>query len=90
LAVTECDSPLEDTVCDIASNKQIERYEFFKMNENSIIDYTKRYDKSEGTLCCRKSDPDIAAHQDQYTVNSDDLPALVVLEKYLYVVEEEI
>ena len=53
------------------------------MNENSIIDYTKRYDKSEVTLYCRKCEPDIVAHQDQYTVNSDDLPALVVLDKYL-------
>jgi hypothetical protein len=43
------------------------------MNVNSIIDYTKRYDKSEVTLYCRKCDPDFAANQDQYTVNSNDL-----------------
>ena len=60
------------------------------MNNNSIIDHTKRYDKSEVTLYCRKCEPDIAAHQDQYTVNSDNLPALVVLDKYLYLVEDEI
>jgi hypothetical protein len=60
------------------------------MNENSIIDYTKRYVKSEVTLTSRKCYPDIAAHQDQYTLNSDDLPILVFLDKYLYVVEEEI
>ena len=87
LAVTECDSTLEDTVCEIASNKQIETCEFYRMNENSIIDYTKRYDKSEVTLYCRKCDPDIALHQDQYTVNSDNLPALVVVDKYLVVDE---
>ena len=88
--MTECDSTLEDTVCEIASNKQIETCEFYRMNENSIIDYTKRYDKSEVTLYCRKFDPDIAVHQDQYTVNSDNLPALVVVDKYLYLVEDEI
>jgi hypothetical protein len=90
LAVTECDSPLYDTVCDIASNKQIKTDKFYKMNENSIIDYTKRYDKSEVTLYCRKCVPDIAAHQDQYTVNSDDLLALAILNKFLHVVEDEI
>ena len=90
MSVTECDSPLEDTVCDIASNKQIETCEFYKMNENSIIDYTKRYGKSKVTLYCRKCDPDIAAHQDQYTVKSDNLPALVVVDKYLYLVEDGI
>jgi hypothetical protein len=63
---------------------------FYKMNENSIIEYTKRYDKSEVTLYCRKCDPDIEAHQDQYTLNSDDLRALFNINKYLYVVEEEI
>jgi hypothetical protein len=30
LAVTEYDSPLEDTICDIALNKQIETYEFLQ------------------------------------------------------------
>jgi hypothetical protein len=90
LAVTECDSPFENTVCDIASNKQIETHEFYNTNEISIIDYTKRHDKSEVTLYCRKCNPDIAGHQDQYAVNSDDLSALVVLDKYLYMVEEEI
>ena len=65
LAVTEYDSPFENTICDIASNKQIETREFYNMNENSMIDYTKRYDKSEVTLYCRKCDPDIAAHQDR-------------------------
>ena len=90
LAVTECDSPLENTVCDIASNRQIETREFKNMNANSIIDYTKRYDKSEVTLCCRKFDPDFAVNQDQYTVNPNDLPALVVHDSCLYIEDEEI
>jgi hypothetical protein len=88
LAVTGCDSPFKNAVCDIPSNKQIETREFYNVNENSIIDYTKRHNKSEVTLFCRKCDLDIAAHQDQYTVNSDDLPALGVLDKDLCVKEE--
>ena len=90
LAVTECDSPFENTVCDIASNSQIETREFYNMNANSIIDYTKRYDKSEVTLYCRKCDPDFAVNQDQYTVNPNDLPTLVVHDSCLYIEDEEI
>ena len=31
--------------CNIASNKQIETCEFYNMNQNSIIDFTKRHNK---------------------------------------------
>ena len=61
----------------------METREFYTMNENSIIDFTKRYNKSEVTFCWRKCDPDFA-HQDQYTVNSDDLPPLVALDTATY------
>jgi hypothetical protein len=90
LAVTECDSPFENTICDIASNRQIETREFYNINVNSIIDCTKRYNKSEVTLYCRKCDTDFAAHQDHYTVNSNDRPALIVLDTCLYTLELEI
>ena len=81
------DSPLENTLCDNASNKQIETREFYNMNEKSIIDFTKRYNKSELILHCRKCDPD-SVHQNRSIVNSDDLPPLVVLHNYLYIEEE--
>ena len=55
-----------------------------------IVSLYIQRDMSEVTLYCGKCDPDIALHQDQYTVNSDNLPALVVLEKYLYLVEDKI
>ena len=54
LIVTESDSSYENTVCDDASNKQIETCEFYNMNQNNIIDYTKRYYKNEVRLYCRR------------------------------------
>ena len=87
MAVTENDSSFKNIVCDIASNKQIETRKFNSMNENSITDFTKRYNMSEVTLYCRKCDPDFA-HQDHHALNSDDLLLLVVLDSYLYAEEE--
>jgi hypothetical protein len=58
LAVTESDYSYEKPVSDIASNKQIETCELYNMNQNSIIDFTKRYNKGEVALYCRKCDPD--------------------------------
>ena len=51
-------------MCDIASNKQIETNEFDDLNQNSIIDYTKRYNKNEATLYCGKFDPDFACQDE--------------------------
>ena len=87
LAVTESDSSYENFVCDIASNKQIETREFYNMNQNSIIDFTKRFNKNEVTLYCRKCDPDFA-RQDEYKLNPDELLPLIVSDDYLYVEEE--
>ena len=52
------------------------------MNVKCSCDITKRYNKSEVTFYCRKCDHDFV-HQDQYTVNSDNLLPLVVLDGYL-------
>jgi hypothetical protein len=87
LAVTESDSSYENFVCDIASNKQIETREFYHMNQSSIIDFIKRFNKNEATLYCRKCDPDFA-HQNEYKLNPDELPPLIVSDDYLYVEEE--
>jgi len=47
--------------CNIASNKQIEPREFYNLNQNIIIDFTKRHNKNEVTLFCTKCDHDFAA-----------------------------
>ena len=59
LAVTEIYSSYEKLVCDSASNNQIEKHEFYNMNQNSTIDFTTRNNKNEVTLYCRKFDPDV-------------------------------
>jgi hypothetical protein len=92
LAVTESDSSFENFVCDITSYKQTETCEFYNMNGKSIIDFTKRYDKSETKLYCTNCDPDFSLH-DQYKVNAYDLPLLVVADndgdnEHLYVEED--
>ena len=46
MAVTESDSLYESIFFGIASNKQIETPEFYNMNQNSIIDFTKRYNSN--------------------------------------------
>jgi len=74
----------ENILCAIASNKQIETLEFYNMNGNSIIDFTWRYNKHEVTLHCRRCDSDFAC-QDEFKLNSDELPLVIVLESYLYV-----
>ena len=87
LVVTESDPSYEDFVCNIASNKQIERSEFYNINQNSIIDITKRNNKNEVNLYCRKCDPDFAC-QDEYKLNPNGLPLLIIYDGYLYVEEE--
>ena len=57
------------------------------INKNSIIYFTKRYNRSEVILYCIKYDSGFV-HQDQYTVNSDYLPPLVVLDSCLYIEKE--
>ena len=42
LDFTESDYAFENTVCDIASNKKIETYEFYNMYEKNTVDITKR------------------------------------------------
>jgi hypothetical protein len=87
LAVTECDSSYENCVCDIPSNKQIEKREFYHMNQSSSIDFTKRFNKTEFTLYCKTCDPDLA-RQDEYKLNPDELLPLIVSDDYLYVEEK--
>ena len=86
LAVTESDSSYKNFVCNIASNKQIETCKFYNMNQNSIIDLMKRYNKNKFILYCRKCGPDLAC-QDEYKLNPDELPPLIVSDDYLYVEE---
>ena len=45
LTVIGRDFLYENIVFDIGSKKQIETYEFYNMNQNSIIDFTRRYNK---------------------------------------------
>ena len=71
----------------IVSNEQIEASSFYNMSQNSIIDFTRRYDKGEITLYCRKCDPDFAC-QDEYKLNPDNLPLIIVVDGYLYSEEE--
>jgi len=87
LAVTESDSSYEGFMCDIALNNQIERHKFCNMNQNSIIDLTKIYNKNEVALYYRKWDPDFA-YQDEYKLNPGELSQLILSVGYLYVSEE--
>ena len=87
LVVTESDSSYDIFVCNIASNKRIETREFYNMNQNSIFDFTQRYKKCEGTLYCTKCDPDFAC-QDEYKLNPDELPPLIINDGNLYMEEE--
>jgi len=51
-------------MCDIASNKQIEKCEFYKMNQNIIIKFKRRHNKNKATLYFRKCDPDFACQDE--------------------------
>jgi len=73
LDATESDSSYEGFVCDIASNKQIDTHKFYNMNQSSVIDFTKRHNKNEIKLYCRKCNPDFAC-QDEHKLNPDELP----------------
>ena len=86
LTVTESDSSYENILCDIVSNKQIETRDFYNMNRNSIIGFTKRYTKNEVTLHCIKFDPDFE-YRSIFCINPDELPLLIVNDDYLYVEE---
>ena len=57
LAATGSDFSIENFVCEIASNKQIETRGFYNTNQNSIIDFKKIYNKNKVTLYCRKMRP---------------------------------
>ena len=57
------------------------------MNRNSIIDFKKGYNENEIKLYCRKCDPDFVC-QDEYKLNLDQLPPLIVNYGYLYLEEE--
>ena len=46
----ESDFSCKKILCDNASNKKIETCEFYNMDQNSTINFTKRYNKSEVTL----------------------------------------
>ena len=87
MAVTESDSSYQNFVCDIASNKEIKTHEFYNMNQSSIIDFTKRFNKNEVTLYCRKCNSDFA-FQCKYKLNPDELLPLIVSDDYLCVEEE--
>ena len=87
LAITESDSSYEKCVCDVASNKQIETSAFYSRNKKNIIDFTKRYNKNEVSLCCRKNDSDFAC-QDEWKLNPDELPLLYHLSMVNLYVEE--
>ena len=54
------------------------------MNYTSIINFTKRYNKSDVTQYCRKYNPEFKGHE-QYMLNLNDLPALVVVDDYPHV-----
>ena len=60
---------------------------FYNMNQNSIIDFTKRYIKSEVTLYCRKCGPDFAS-QDEDRLNPDDTLPFIIVDCCLYGEEE--
>ena len=87
LVVTEGDYSFENVVQNIASNEQIETRDFYYMNQNSIIDFTTRYNKSDITLYYRKCDPYFTC-QYQYKVDRNDLPSLIIFDDYLYVGEK--
>ena len=74
-------------MCEITSNMQTETREFYNMIRSSIIDSTKIYNKNKVTLYCTKCDPGFAC-QDEYKLNPDKLPPLVVNYGYLYIEEE--
>jgi len=84
LAVRESGSSYKNIICDIASNKQVEKRELYNMAQISIIYYTMRYNKNEVTLFCRKCDPGFACHK----LNPDALSAPIITDGYLYVDEE--
>ena len=87
LAVTESDSSYENIVCEIPSNKQIETREFYNMNLNSIIGFTRRCNRNEVTFYCRKCNHDFA-YQDKYKIIPDKLTSLILSDGYQYVEEE--
>ena len=77
----------ENIVCDIVSNNQIEIYEFYIMNLNGVIEFTVRHNKIEVTLYCRKFSPDFTC-QDEYELNTNELPPLIITDGYLCEEEE--
>ena len=47
-------------MCEIASNQRIETSEVYDINQNTIIKFTRRFNKNEVTLYYLKFDPDFA------------------------------
>ena len=86
MAVTESDSSYENLVRNIALNKRIETGEFCIMNENSIIDFTRRNNKNEVALYFRKFYPGYKC-QNEYKQNTNELPPLIIIDAFLYVEE---
>ena len=60
LAVTESYSPFESTVCNIASNKQIETREFYNMNKK--VSLTSQRDKIRAKLHCNVENVTLTLH----------------------------
>ena len=87
LTVIESDGSYENIVYDFTSNKQIETPEFYNMNQNNIIDFTRRYNNSEVTLYCGKCNPNFVC-QDEYKLNPDELLPLIITDGDLYVEKE--
>ena len=83
-AVIERDFSYKNFVCDIASSKQIETLGFYIMNKNSIISFTKRYNKNKDTLYCSKYDREFVC-QAEYKFNPSELPPMIINDDYLSV-----
>ena len=57
------------------------------MNQNSVIDSATRFNKNKVRQCCKECGPDFAC-QEEYKVNPDKLPTLIVVDCYLYLEED--
>ena len=72
----------ENFLCDIASNEQIELVEFYSINQNSIHDFTRKYNKMKLYYIVENNGFEFTC-QDEHKFNPDELLPLIVNDGYL-------
>jgi len=77
----------ENTVYEIASDKHIEKWKYYNINQKIIIDFTSRYNKCEVTFDCKKFDTKFVC-KDRYKLIPNNISSHIFVDNELNVEEE--